>query len=139
MVSGHASTTRLHGISLRDNQQSRHNCRLTRRPTATGLATSHNNHGLALTKLAGPNIITTPLSEASLFLPAATTSTTKSNAEEVSPNGWGDLLKMMKDATSTTADEHQAFARNISKNVVVPLKKLVSRARRNHSDVHCAR
>ncbi|KAK4053185.1 hypothetical protein OIV83_001920 [Microbotryomycetes sp. JL201] len=89
-----------------------------------GLATAHNNHGLAIAKLAGPGIIQAPLQESSLFLPAATTSTHKSDAEDVSANGWGDLLKMTKDATQAMGEDHQAFARNLSKNVVVPLKKL---------------
>ncbi|KAM0792607.1 hypothetical protein ACM66B_005268 [Microbotryomycetes sp. NB124-2] len=89
-----------------------------------GLATAHNNHGLAIAKLAGPNIIQAPLQESSLFLPAATTSTHKSDAEDISANGWGDLLKMTKDATQAMGDDHQNFARNLSKNVVVPLKKL---------------
>ncbi|KAK4058567.1 hypothetical protein OIO90_000011 [Microbotryomycetes sp. JL221] len=89
-----------------------------------GLATAHNNHGLAISKLSAASIITTPLAESSLFLPATTTSTSKTDAEDQSANGWSDLLKMTKDATTAMGEEHQAFARNLSKNVVVPLKKL---------------
>lgn len=97
---------------------------------ATGLATAHHSHSLALSALSGPKVIQTPLAEQSLFIPAthATTSAGKST-NGVTPvggaAGWHDLLVQTKETNKMVAEEHASVAKLMTKEVVVPLKKLV--------------
>lgn len=63
-------------------------------------------------------MINTPLAESSLFIPAPGPKSVPGQA------GWQDLLVQIKDGNRQTADEQAAFAKTVSKDVVVPMKKL---------------
>lgn len=93
-----------------------------------GLATAHHAHSLALAAL--PKTIPTPLPQQSLFIPASNSAASASKSTNgVTPQGgaqgWHDLLVQTKETNKMVADEHAAVARLVSKEVVVPLKKLV--------------
>lgn len=99
-----------------------------------GLASAHSSHSASLLKLSGPNVITTPLHESSLFIPvppvikassAASTNGTIGTAGG-GELGWGELLNQIKDNNKSVAEEHLALSTKVTKDVVVPLKKLVS-------------
>ncbi|KAK4698547.1 hypothetical protein P7C70_g7726, partial [Phenoliferia sp. Uapishka_3] len=82
-----------------------------------GISSAHTTHSTTLLKLSSPSIIQSPLPESSLFLPTPPT-----------PNGgqmgWADLLSQIRDNNKQVAEEHAELAKTVTKNVVLPLKKL---------------
>ncbi len=72
-------------------------------------------------------MISTPLQESSLFIPPPL-------PKGVSQGGWSDLLNQIKDGNKQTADEQAAFAKIVSKDVVVPMKGLRTQIK-NHISI----
>lgn len=81
-----------------------------------------------LAKLSAPNIIQTPLPESSLFIPAASTTSTAAGVGTpgAGGKGWAELLVQTKETNKNVAESHAELAKIVSKDVVVPLKKLVN-------------
>lgn len=72
-------------------------------------------------------MITTPLPESSLFIPAAAPTSTKSGTpSSVGGGGWHELLVQTKETNRLVAEGHARLGKELEKNVVVPLKKIVS-------------
>ncbi|GAA5967355.1 hypothetical protein JCM21900_000345 [Sporobolomyces salmonicolor] len=97
-----------------------------------GLAQAHHAHSLTLLKLSTGNSapIVTPLSEASLFLPAAPPSKDSQGNDGPSSlggsgqDGWAQILQEAKDTNSRVAEAHAQLASRLNKDVVGPLTKL---------------
>ncbi|GAA6062015.1 hypothetical protein JCM10212_006090 [Sporobolomyces blumeae] len=106
-----------------------------------GLAQAHHAHSITLNKL--PSLIPTPIQEASIFLPAASSSSSthpdssstgadaaSDPSTDVAPlggtgqEGWAQILQGVKDTNARVADAHAELARRITKEVVGPLTKL---------------
>ncbi|SCV69036.1 BQ2448_2056 [Microbotryum intermedium] len=97
-----------------------------------GLAIAHQSHSATLLKLSDPKLIQTPLAESTLFIPAASATSSSLNSSTSGGNtpiggaggGWADLLQQTKETNTLVAEAHAALAKNLSKNVVIPLKKI---------------
>ncbi|ORY79742.1 hypothetical protein BCR35DRAFT_325252 [Leucosporidium creatinivorum] len=91
-----------------------------------GLAQAHHSHSQVLAKLSAPSVIQTPLPESSLFIPAASTTSTAAGVGTpgAGGGGWAELLVQTKETNKNVAESHAELAKIVSKDVVVPLKKL---------------
>ncbi|SGZ22086.1 BQ5605_C022g09427 [Microbotryum silenes-dioicae] len=97
-----------------------------------GLSVAHQSHSATLLKLSDPKLIQTPLAESTLFIPATSATSSSLNSSTSGGNtpiggaggGWADLLQQTKETNTLVAEEHAALAKNLNKNVVIPLKKI---------------
>ncbi|GAA5879004.1 hypothetical protein JCM8547_000173 [Rhodosporidiobolus lusitaniae] len=94
----------------------------------SSIATAHHNHSLALSALSAPSKtpLTTPLQEASLFLPLNTASAGVSSlgGSGSGREGWAQILHEAKETNLRVAEAHADLAKRVNKEVVGPLSKV---------------